>query len=199
VKARYQAGLHHWARRLAAAVVCTAAGRSGTRPYGSCLPSRWRTANPNAGCSRDCNQVTPSRKPLSGLCAGVLARDGCAIRETGGRLRRARQQKMPLCRDLYGSDGTRTRDLRRDRPVLVLAGWAGIGWDCRREQDFQPLALLGLAGTGGIFRRPPAGSERDASLSRLQTGCLVLSGPPGGSATGSERRHERGRRSAPLS
>jgi hypothetical protein len=24
--------------------------------------------------------------------------------------------------DLYGSDGTRTRDLRRDRPVLALAG-----------------------------------------------------------------------------
>jgi len=25
-----------------------------------------------------------------------------------------------ICRDFYGSDGTRTRDLRRDRPVLVI-------------------------------------------------------------------------------
>jgi hypothetical protein len=29
--------------------------------------------------------------------------------------------------DFYGSDGTRTRDLRRDRPVSSLRGWAGIG------------------------------------------------------------------------
>jgi hypothetical protein len=29
---------------------------------------------------------------------------------------------MPVCRYFYGSDGTRTRDLRRDRPVLMLAG-----------------------------------------------------------------------------
>src|ERR687891_2804320 len=28
---------------------------------------------------------------------------------------------------VYGSDGTRTRDLRRDRPVMALPGWAGIG------------------------------------------------------------------------
>jgi hypothetical protein len=29
---------------------------------------------------------------------------------------------MPICRFFYGSDGTRTRDLRRDRPVLVVPG-----------------------------------------------------------------------------
>jgi hypothetical protein len=36
----------------------------------------------------------------------------------------------------YGSDGTRTRDLRRDRPVMVARGWAGIGGDWPREQGF---------------------------------------------------------------
>jgi hypothetical protein len=36
--------------------------------------------------------------------------------------RLTRQQKLPICRDFYGSDGTRTRDLRRDRPVFVYPG-----------------------------------------------------------------------------
>jgi hypothetical protein len=35
-----------------------------------------------------------------------------------------RQQKLPICRDFYGSDGTRTRDLRRDRPAFS-SGSAG--------------------------------------------------------------------------
>ena len=39
--------------------------------------------------------------------------------------------------DFYGSDGTRTRDLRRDRPVLVFPGWAEVGGDSGREQGFQ--------------------------------------------------------------
>jgi len=43
-------------------------------------------------------------------------------RKAGGRSRPCRQQKLPICRDFYGSDGTRTRDLRRDRPVLGLPG-----------------------------------------------------------------------------
>jgi hypothetical protein len=30
-----------------------------------------------------------------------------------------RDHKMPICRDFYGSDGTRTRDLRRDRPAFI--------------------------------------------------------------------------------
>jgi hypothetical protein len=36
--------------------------------------------------------------------------------------RLVRQHKMSICRDFYGSDGTRTGDLRRDRPVLALPG-----------------------------------------------------------------------------
>jgi hypothetical protein len=63
---------------------------------------------------------------------------------------------------LDGSDGTRTRDLRRDRPVLVVPGWAGVGGDSRREQGLSSLVLRGLPGAGGSFRRPPAGWSRDA-------------------------------------
>jgi hypothetical protein len=48
---------------------------------------------------------------------------------TGGRLRLTGQQKMANCRTFSGSDGTRTRDLRRDRPVVLLPGWAGVGGD----------------------------------------------------------------------
>jgi hypothetical protein len=29
---------------------------------------------------------------------------------------------MLICRYFYGSDGTRTRDLRRDRPVMAVPG-----------------------------------------------------------------------------
>jgi hypothetical protein len=70
---------------------------------------------------------------------------------------------------VYGSDGTRTRDLRRDRPVLVFPGWAGVGGDYGREQGFSTLALRGWAGAGGSFRRPRAGCVRDAALSKLST------------------------------
>jgi len=67
-----------------------------------------------------------------------------------------------MCKD--GSDGTRTRDLRRDRPVLVVPGWAGIGGDSRREQGFFAMPLRGLPGAGGSFRGPPAGWTRDATV-----------------------------------
>jgi hypothetical protein len=42
-----------------------------------------------------------------------------------------------------GSDGTRTRDLRRDRSVLVVPGSPGIGGDYRREQVFSAMGLRG--------------------------------------------------------
>jgi hypothetical protein len=45
-------------------------------------------------------------------------------------------KKVWIYRGFYGSDGTRTRDLRRDRPVLVVPGWAGIGGDSRPERGF---------------------------------------------------------------
>jgi hypothetical protein len=72
----------------------------------------------------------------------------------------------------YGSDGTRTRDLRRDRPVLALTGWAGICWDCRGEQGFPTVALW--------VRRVPAGASGD--LLRDERGMLrCLSGKLTGS------------------
>ena len=63
---------------------------------------------------------------------------------------------------LDGSDGTRTRDLRRDRPVLVVPAWPWMSGDYRREQGLRATALRGLPGTGGSFRRPAAGCGRDA-------------------------------------
>jgi len=63
-----------------------------------------------------------------------------------------------------GSDGTRTRDLRRDRPVLVYPGRAGVGGDFQDEQHFSPVDLRRLPGASGNFRRPHAGYLRDAAL-----------------------------------
>ena len=78
--------------------------------------------------------------------------------------------KDPSLQDLfYGSDGTRTRDLRRDRPVLVSPGWAGIGGDRLGEQGISLMILRGLPGSGGSFRRPPAGCTRDEMLSNIAT------------------------------
>ena len=48
-------------------------------------------------------------------CLCGSPRDG---RKAGGRLCLLWQRNMRICRDLYGSDGTRTRDLRRDRPAF---------------------------------------------------------------------------------
>src|SRR5262245_61774243 len=70
---------------------------------------------------------------------------------------------------VYGSDGTRTRDLRRDRPVMALPRWAGIGGNALGEQGVPSVKLRGSASVGGSFRRRPAGSVRDAVLAQSQT------------------------------
>jgi hypothetical protein len=49
-------------------------------------------------------------EPRRGIAAHTLV---CAPMQT---------TQIPICRDFYRSDGTRTRDLRRDRTVLALAG-----------------------------------------------------------------------------
>jgi hypothetical protein len=62
-----------------------------------------------------------------------------------------------------GSDGTRTRDLRRDRPVLLPPGRAGIGGDSRRERDFQPSGCGDYrewAGASGALLRDEGGMWR---------------------------------------
>jgi hypothetical protein len=46
--------------------------------------------------------------------AGTRVRDQRGMNgEAGSRSRPCKQQKTLICRDFYGSDGTRTRDLRR--------------------------------------------------------------------------------------
>jgi hypothetical protein len=80
-----------------------------------------------------------------------------------------RQREVPTCWGFYASDRTRTRDLRRDRPVLVVPGCAGIGGDYRQEQGLSVVVLRGLRGIGGSFQPPPAGCARDAALSKVQT------------------------------
>ena len=80
--------------------------------------------------SRDNSALRPGpplRVPLGVGAAGedrIPVRDVCGM--LGGRRRFAppKATKHADVQDCYGSDGTRTRDLRRDRPVLVLPGWA---------------------------------------------------------------------------
>jgi hypothetical protein len=107
-------------------------------------------------------------------------------REAGGRVRQIRQQKRPICRDFYGSDGTRTRDLRRDRPVMISPGWAEIGGDYRRDQVFRLWACgdrRAPAGASGGLLRDERGMLR--CLSRKRTGsardAVVVLGAAAGS------------------
>src|SRR5919198_2871601 len=67
---------------------------------------------------------------------GLAARPGSLRQfQADSRAGSARDEKKPAVvmsntcidlQDFYGSDGTRTRDLRRDRPVMVFPCWAGI-------------------------------------------------------------------------
>jgi hypothetical protein len=70
--------------------------------------------------------------------------------------------KHAYMQGFYGSDGTRTRDLRRDRPVMAVPGLAGMSGDLRLEQALSTAAVRGLPAVGGSFRGRPAGSVRDA-------------------------------------
>jgi hypothetical protein len=47
---------------------------------------------------------------------------------------------MPICKDFYGSDGTRTRDLRRDRPVRRNRLQPATTRNYRLEQAVRPFA-----------------------------------------------------------
>jgi hypothetical protein len=65
---------------------------------------------------------------------------------SGETWRLTRQRSMLICRDSYGSHGTRTRDLRRDRPVRGnrlrydrlppgTACVADVRWSCCQERQ----------------------------------------------------------------
>ncbi len=121
-----------------------------------------------------CRQVSasidrrPSRPviPLRGLpaTAGSVRRF-----QADSRAGSARDEKKPAVvmsntyanlQDFYGSDGTRTRDLRRDRPVVALPGWAGIGGDLWQEQSFSHRGCgdcRGPAGASGDLVRDVRG------------------------------------------
>jgi hypothetical protein len=129
--------------------------------------------------------ITGYRPASCGDSRPIPVRDLRGMEISRRRLRPVGQQKLPICRDFGGSDGTRTRDLRRDRPVLVFAGWAGIGGDCRREQGFPTVALRGSAGVGGDLRDARAGSARDVLLPHRAT--------HGGNRGGTLLPEERGR------
>jgi hypothetical protein len=51
------------------------------------------------------------------------------------------RRRGEICRDFYGSDGTRTRDLRRDRPDTTFPGSPGLGGDSRCEQALSSVAF----------------------------------------------------------
>ncbi len=88
--------------------------------------------------------------------------------------------KQSYLQDVFsGSDGTRTRELRRDRPVLALPGRAGLGGDSRREQSFRYWRCGNC----------PELAEFPATSRGMSAGCSVA-----GSGNGAgcwEAKHER--------
>jgi hypothetical protein len=60
--------------------------------------------------------ITGYRPASCGDSRPIPVRDLRGMEISRRRLRPVGQQKLPICRDFGGSDGTRTRDLRRDRP-----------------------------------------------------------------------------------
>ena len=86
--------------------------------------------------------------PINNRCKTVLSvyNIGDAVRSMATSAHRS--SDAGTLRD--GSDETRTRDLRRDRPVLVPPGSPGIGGDLIREQGFSPGDLRELPGASGV-------------------------------------------------
>jgi hypothetical protein len=95
------------------------------------------------------------------LCAGIPVRDLRGMKTSRRSSAPNPATKHADLQGLYGSDGTRTRDLRRDRPVTAFRGRPRLCGDSWREQGFSSVLLRGLPGVVGSFRRPPAGSARD--------------------------------------
>jgi hypothetical protein len=110
--------------------------------------------------------------------------------EAGGRM----SNTYADLQDFYGSDGTRTRDLRRDRPVFGAAGLSGDRRGFRRELVFRPA----VAGIGGRGRELPATSCGMSAgwivvASSNTAGCgrhlaVVFSGPHVGTTCRASRR-----------
>jgi hypothetical protein len=96
------------------------------------------------------------------------------MRISGGRSHP--REKMRAWRTFTGATGGRTRDLRRDRPVLLSPGWPGVCGDYRRKQAFRPWSCgdwrVQAGASGSLVRdqcrmRRCPGSER----CRMCAGC----------------------------
>jgi hypothetical protein len=114
----------------------------------------WRESAEGPSRERDLHGMTGERCPSRRLnwrqnmlvCSSFASRSRLShLRDQRGRPVGDRRSSAPrlttegldLQDVFHGSDGTRTRDLRRDRPVLVFPHWAGTGGDSRREQGFR--------------------------------------------------------------
>ena len=115
----------------------------------------------------------PNRRqkcPFAALlaCGSQLISRAESVREAGGNpavvCAKTDKKRSRFAGCFLRERGTRTRDLRRDRPVLLFPGLAGIGGDFLCEQEFLDLVLPGFAGAGGSVRRPLAGCTRDHTL-----------------------------------
>src|SRR5204863_7350667 len=101
------------------------------------------------------------------LFRGLPASVGSLRRfQADSRAGSTRDEKKPAvvmsntCTDLQdfdGSDGTRTRDLRRDRPGQVVSGPSGDRRACPSRAGLSIARVAGSAAAGGFFRWPPAG------------------------------------------
>jgi hypothetical protein len=139
-------------------------GQHGHRLRAS-VPQRDRQLSANDRPSTGRASVLAESPAIAGGCGDLrLVRE----RDPRGRSKKpavCAAQKMPICTYFNGSDGTRTRDLRRDRPVLVLAAMDGSrrGFPAipGTSGAWRRVDLRGSAGLRGAVREGRAGSARD--------------------------------------
>jgi hypothetical protein len=130
----------------------TARGGRGERRRGMCTGCSPRLLSERAKCLQISVFCVRPPEDLRLVRPVVLLR---GLPATAGSLRRfqadsragsTRDEKKPAVvmlntyadlQDFYGSDGTRTRDLRRDRPVRARPTQLASAWNYRLEQAFR--------------------------------------------------------------
>ena len=138
--------------------------------------SEWPICCPQFSASIDRRSLRPVI-----LLRGLAATAGFLRRfQADSRAGSARDAEKPAVvmsntytdlQDFYGSDGTRTRDLRRDRPVSVVPGSPRGGGDSRRKQAFRPAPCgdwPGRAGASGDLLRDVC---RMSCVAAVRTAC----------------------------
>jgi hypothetical protein len=118
------------------------------------------------------------------------------------RLRR--QHNLPICRDFYGSDGTRTRDLRRDRPSRAQRRLATSSSERPHLQVLfgpsSPLLRMVEPIVESTFG-PRVGHETLSGVTTQDTRHPTATSPrlgTSGTASSSENRNGSGRPQAPV-